>query len=178
MSEDEAREALRRRLPPRRSRPIALTRSERRDDDQRRRSPREPELDAALDEALEASAPDRVLARLGLRDGPELPLTYRLAPVRAAELANRIDERFGDPPEDAQVVVTDDAIRVVDARAGTAVDRRRSAAPSRRCRPRSRSSVVEAGPVVTTEEAERAAARIERLLDGHVASAWATPRRR
>jgi hypothetical protein len=49
-------------------------------------------------------------------------LGFRLAPVRAAELANRIDARFGDPPRDARVVVTEDEIRVDQARSGTAVD--------------------------------------------------------
>ncbi len=166
MSESEAREALQTAAAQRRSRPIALTGPSGVMTTSGAALRATPVLDAALDEALEASAPDRVLARLGLRDGPELPLTYRLAPVRAAELANRIDARFGDPPEDGRVVVTDDAIRVVDARAGTAVDRRTLRRALATLPTEVALSVVEAGPVVTTEEAQRAAARIERLLDG------------
>ena len=172
MSEDQARETLRAAAAQRRSRPIALTGPSGAMSTSGAALRATPEVDAALVEALEASAPDRVLARLGLRDGPELPLTYRLAPVRAAELANRIDARFGDPPEDAQVVVTDDAIRIVEAQAGTAVDRRALRRALETLPTEVALSVVDAWPVVTTLEAERAAARIERLLDGPRRVRW------
>ena len=137
-------------------------------------------IDEALATALDAGATDRVLARLGVRDGPELALSYRLAPVPAAELANRIDARFGDPPKDAEVVIADDAIRVEESSSGTAVDRgglRRSPRDppgrgrARRRRGRSRGD--------DARRPSAAAARIERLLertDG--ASGQATPRRR
>ncbi len=172
LSENEAREALETAAAQRGARPIALTGA---GDDITTSGAAlraTPELDDALREALDASAPDRVLARLGLRDGQQLPLTYRLAPVRAAELADRIDARFGDPPEDARVVVTDDSIRVVEARAGTAVDRRALRRALATLPTEITLSVVEAWPVVTTLEAERAAARIERLLDGPRRVRW------
>jgi vancomycin resistance protein YoaR len=172
MSEDEAREALQAAAAQRRSRPIALTGPSGAMRTSGAALRATPELDVALDEALKASAPDRVLARLGLRDGTELPLTYRLAPVRAAEVANRIDARFGDAPEDARVVVTNDAIRVVEAHAGTAVDRRALRRALATLPTEVTLSVVEAWPVVTTLEAERAAARIERLLDGTRRVRW------
>lgn len=124
-----------------------------------------PLLDEALAAALDASSTDRVLARIGLRDGPRLELLYRLAPIRAAQLANRIDRRFGDPPRDARVEVSDDAIRVVEARGGTAVDRRALRRGLRTLPERVSLSIVETGPVVTTGEAEAAAATIERLLE-------------
>jgi vancomycin resistance protein YoaR len=123
-----------------------------------------PLLDEALADALDAGATDRVLARVGLRDGPQLELAYRLAPVRAAVLANRVDRRFGDPPRDARVAVSDDAIRVVEARSGTAVDRRALRRSLRTLPDRVSLSIGERGPVVTTGEAKRAAATIERLL--------------
>ncbi len=128
-----------------------------------------PLVDEALAAALDAGATDRVLARLGVRDGPELPLSYRLAPVRAAELADRIDARFGDPPQDAEVLVAEDEIRVEEASSGTAVDRGALRRGLRLLPAEVELDVVAAGPVVTTEEAEAAAARIERLLE--------TPRR-
>ena len=128
-----------------------------------------PLLDEAVGTALDADATDRVLARLGVRDGPELALSYRLAPVRAAELANRIDERFGDPPQDAEVLVADDGIRVKDARSGTAVDRGALRRALRVLPAEVELVVAAAGPVVTTAEAGSAAAQIERLLE--------TPRR-
>ena len=36
---------------------------------------------------------------------PRTSATYRLGPVRAAELANRLDRRFGEQPQDADLVV-------------------------------------------------------------------------
>ncbi len=142
-----------------------------------------PRIEAALATVGDASVLDKVLARLGLRDGPDVALAYRLAPVRAARLANRVDRRFGDPPRDADVRVTDDAIEVVEAQPGTAVDRgalRRALAtlPARVTLP-----IGPAAPVVATREARSAASRIERLLSAprHVrfgdAEATLTPQR-
>jgi vancomycin resistance protein YoaR len=172
LSEDDAREALKTAAAQREARPIALSGPGGAMTTSGAALRATPELDDALVEAVDASAADRVLARLGLRDGPQHPLTYRLAPVRAAELANRIDARFGDPPVDARVVVTDDAIRVVDAREGTAVDRRALRRALATLPSDVTLSVVHAAPVVSTLEAERAAARIERLLDGPRRVRW------
>ena len=107
-------------------------------------------IDEALATALDAGATDRVLARLGVRDGPELTLSYRLAPVPAAELANRIDARFGDPPKDAEVVIADDEIRVEESSSGTAVDRGALRRGLRTLPAEVELDVVAAGPVVTT----------------------------
>ena len=109
----------------------------------------------------------RVLARLGLRDGPDVPLSYELAPVPAARLANRLDRRFGDPPRDGGVVVEEGAVRVVEARPGNRRRPRRAtacaahAAVLRRAR---RSSA----PVPSSRRRRRRWPRrqIERLLDG------------
>jgi vancomycin resistance protein YoaR len=126
----------------------------------------EPLVDEAVADALEVRAVDRVLARIGLRDGPDAELAFRPAPVLAARLGNRIDSRFGDPPRDARVVVSDNAVRVIGSRPGTAVDRR-ALRRELRTLPREISlSITQAAPVVTTAEAEAAKARIERLLDG------------
>ena len=143
----------------------------------------QPRIEAALDEALDAGPLDSVLARIGVRDGPDSELAYRLAPVRAAILADRVDRRFGNPPRDADARVTDDAVRIVAARPGTAVDRgalRRSLAtlPARVTL-----SIGPADPVVNTTEARHAAAVIERLLEAprrvrfEDAEAMLTPRR-
>jgi vancomycin resistance protein YoaR len=126
----------------------------------------EARVDEALEVALDAGSIDRVLARIGVREGPDVPLGFRPAPVRAARLANRIDRRFGTPSKDASVVVSDAAIRVVPSRDGLAVDRRRLRRALRSLPPEIALSVTAAAPVVTTVEAEAAAARIERLLDG------------
>jgi vancomycin resistance protein YoaR len=124
-----------------------------------------PRIEEALGTALDSGAMDRVLARIGVRDGPQLALGYRLAPVRAARLANRIDARFGDPPRDARVVVSDDEIRVVEALSGTGVDRSALRRALRSLPADVELSIVDADPVVSTREAEGAARRIERLVE-------------
>lgn len=165
LTEEEARDALRNAARERVERPIRLAARGGYLVTTGRALGAEPLVDEALAAALEASAIDRVLARVGLRDGADANLEYRLAPVRAARLGNRIDRRFGSPPRDAEVVVEDDALRVVEARPGTAVDRR-ALRRALRTLPRSiRFSIEPAAPVVSTEEAEIAAGRIERLLE-------------
>lgn len=124
-----------------------------------------PLVEEALRPALDAGSVDRVLARIGLRDGPGLELAFRPAPVRAARLGNRIDRRFGTSPRDARVVVAD-VVRVVEARDGEAVDRRSLRRALRRLPAQIELRVTTAAPVVSTAEAETAAATIERLLDG------------
>ena len=126
----------------------------------------EARVDEALEVALDAGSIDRVLARIGVREGPDVALGFRPAPVRTARLANRIDRRFGTPSQDAGVVVSDDAIRVVASRDGMAVDRRRLRRALRTLPPEIELSVTAVPSVVSTAEAEDAAARIERLLDG------------
>lgn len=165
MDEEEARAELEREAAARSAQPIALTTAAGSITTTGVELRASPLLDEALAAALDASSTDRVLARIGLRDGPRLELLYRLAPIRAAQLANRIDRRFGDPPRDARVEVSDDAIRVVEARGGTAVDRRALRRGLRTLPERVSLSIVETGPVVTTGEAEAAAATIERLLE-------------
>lgn len=165
MDEEEARAELEREAAARSAQPIALTTPTGSITTTGVELRASPLLDEALAAALDASSTDRVLARLGLRDGPRLELRYRLAPVRAAQLANRIDRRFGDPPRDARVEVSDDAIRVVEARGGSAVDRGALRRGLRTLPERVSLSIVATGPVVTTGEAEAAAATIERLLE-------------
>jgi vancomycin resistance protein YoaR len=165
MDEDEARAALEREARRQLSSPITLTASTGSMTTSGAELGATPLADEALAAALDAGATDRVLSRIGVRDGPDVTLAYRLAPVRAAELANRIDDRFGDPPRDAEVVVSTDEIRVEDARSGTAVDRGALRRSLRTLPAEVGLRVVAAGPVVTTEEAEAAAARIEQLLE-------------
>jgi vancomycin resistance protein YoaR len=123
-----------------------------------------PRVGAALDQALHNGPVGRVLARVGLRSGPTLELAYRLAPVRVAALANRIDRRFGNPPRDADAKVTDDAVLVVPDRPGTAVDRgalRHALVPL----PATVAlSIGPVEPVVSTGEARQAASAMEQLL--------------
>jgi vancomycin resistance protein YoaR len=142
-----------------------------------------PRISVALAQALDTGSVDRILARLGVRAGPHIELTYRLGPVRVARIANRIDEHAGDPPRDAAVTVMDNAIEVSAARAGTAVDRVALRTALRVLPSRVTPTIDRAAAVVSTHEARAAARRIERLLDAprHVrfgiAEATLSPRR-
>ena len=167
MSEAEARAAVQRAAEARIARPIRLVGPDGRlaatsGDELRAR----PLVDEAIDAVLEEGTVGRVLARLGLRGGPDVDVVYRLAPVPAARLANRLDRRFAEPWRDARVVVGDDAVRVVEARSGTGVDRGALRRALRALPSRVELRIVPVRPVVSTAEAEAAAARVERLLDG------------
>ena len=167
MSESEARAAVEGAAEARIVRPIRLVGPDGRlaatsGDELRAR----PLVDEAIDTVLEEGTVGRVLARLGLRDGPDVGLAYRLAPVPAARLANRLDRRFAEPWQDARVAVDDDAVRIVEARSGTGVDRGALRRALRALPSRVELRIVPTRPVVSTAEAEAAATRVERLLDG------------
>lgn len=142
-----------------------------------------PFLDDAVARAAEEGTLERVLARVGLREGPHVDLAYRLGPVAVARLADRLDGRFGDPWRDARVDLARQSIRVVAARPGSGVDRHALRRGLRTLPSRIELRIVPVRPVVSTAEAEAAAARIERLLDGPRrvrfadAEATLTPRR-
>ena len=166
LSEDEARQAVRAAAAQRATRPIQLrgpggstttTGSELR---------ARPRLDEALEEALDEGTVSRGFARLGLRDGADVALSYELAPVPAARLANRLDRRFGDPPRDGKVVIEEGAVRVVEARPGTGVDRGALRRALRTLPSSVELAIVRSRPVVSTAEATLAAGQIERLVDG------------
>jgi len=126
-----------------------------------------PLLGIALDEAVATGTRTRLLRRLGFGDARTILLKYRLGPVRAAELANRLDDSFGDEPKNADLVVSPDGSVAVTAPApGTVVDRatlRRglTSLPIELGIP-----LVTRAPSVGLAEAQVARARVTRLLDG------------
>ena len=125
-----------------------------------------PLVDEALDEALETGALDRVLRRVGVGKAETLELAYRLGPVRTAELADRLDRRFGEPARDAVLVVREGGTRVEPPSQGIRVDRR-ALRQGLRTLPAELGLPVETEhPAVDVEEAQRAKRRIDRLLDG------------
>ena len=166
MDEAQARAVLEREAKSRLAQPVRLRAADGSLTTSGKELGAEARLGVALEVALDAGSIDRVLARIGVREGRDVTLGFRPAPVRAARLANRIDRRFGTPSRDAGVVVTDDAIRVEPSRDGMAVDRRRLRRALRTLPPEIELFVTAAPAVVSTAEAEDAAARIERLLDG------------
>jgi vancomycin resistance protein YoaR len=167
MTEDEARAALAHDAAARAGRPIRLVAPGGALAATSGRELRaEPLVDEAVDEVADEGILARVLDRIGLRAGPSVALRYRLGPVPVAELADRLDRRFGMPWRDARVVVDADAARVVDASAGTGVDRHALRRQLRTLPSRVELEIVRIRPVVSRGEAEVALARIERLLDG------------
>jgi len=125
-----------------------------------------PLLTVALDTALHAGALERLLRHAGIGEAQQVALAYRLGPVRLAELANRLDERFGEKPLDAGLVVTADGVSISTPAPGTIVDRAA-------LRQDLRSLPLELGvplrrqaPAVGVDEARRAQRKVARLLDG------------
>jgi vancomycin resistance protein YoaR len=164
MSESEARAAVLRASARRVRRPIRLLAPDGSATTHGTEIGAVPLVDEAVEAANEHGTVRRVLARLGLRSGSKIALTYRIAPVRAARLANRLDRRFGAPWRDADVVVGDDAVRIGEAVPGSGVDRTALRRALRRLPEAVRLSIVPIPPVVSTGEAAAAAARVERLL--------------
>ena len=82
-----------------------------------------PLLDPALDEALDAGPAERLLRHVGLGKAGAISVVYRLGPVRAAELANRLDSRFGEQPRNAGLAVRNGTVTVTAPAPGTLVDR-------------------------------------------------------
>lgn len=125
-----------------------------------------PLLEPALDAALDAGPLERLLRRAGIGDTRRIELAYRLGPVRAAELANRLDRRFGAPARDARVVVGVNGTSVEPALAGRRVDRAALRAGLRTL-PAELEIPLEADlPAVDAEAALRAKRVVDRLLDG------------
>jgi vancomycin resistance protein YoaR len=124
-----------------------------------------PLVEEAVAEAEEGGSVARVLARVGLRHGRHVALAYRLGPVAAARLADRLDDRFGEPWRDARVDVGESSIRVVEARPGSGVDRKALRRSLRTLPSRVELRIVAIRPGVSTAEARSAARRIERLLE-------------
>ena len=125
-----------------------------------------PLVDVALDQALDAGPFERLLRRVGIGKADRLELAYRLGPVRTAELANRLDRRFGEPARNAAVVVGKDEVTVEPPSQGTRVDRR-ALRKGLRTLPAELGLAVETElPRIDVEEAQRARLRIEKLLEG------------
>ncbi len=126
----------------------------------------QPLVDEALAEAFAIGTLDRMLRRVGIGGRKELQLAYRLGPVRAAELADMLDARFGEPARDAALTVSATGTTVVAPSQGTHVDRR-ALRRGLRTLPAELGVPIETElPAVDIADARRAARRVDRLLDG------------
>ena len=126
----------------------------------------EPLTDEALDEAFSVGLLERAIRHLGLGGERSIPLDYRLGPVRTAELANRLDARFGVAPTNADLALHGTRVSVTAAAPGTAVDRRALRLALRTLPREVGLSVIEAAPAVPVTAADEARVRVEQLLDG------------
>lgn len=126
----------------------------------------QPLIEEALEQASEGGLFDRLLRRAGIGETKVFGLAYRLGPVRLAELANRLDERFGDPARDAVLIVSAEGTSVEPPAPGTRIDRG-ALRQGLRTLPSEFGLPVEAEPpAVDLEDAGRAKRRVDRLLDG------------
>jgi vancomycin resistance protein YoaR len=127
-----------------------------------------PLLDPALDIALDAGPGERLLRHIGLGTAAHVDVTYRLGPVRAAELANRLDRRFGEQPQNADLVIAADtaSISISKPAPGTLVDRAALRRGLRTLPAELGVPLRERAPAVGVEEARAAQRVVTRLLDG------------
>ena len=126
-----------------------------------------PLLDVALDAAIESSASSRLLRRVGFGAKRTIPLTYRLGPVRAAALANRLDAAVGDEPKDAGLEVAADgsSVTITAPAQGAVVDRSALRRELSRLPQELGIPLVNRAPSVGVAEARVAQAQVTRLLD-------------
>lgn len=106
----------------------------------------------------------RVVRLVGFGAIRVLPVTYRLDPDRVEALADRLDERFGDPAIEAAVTTHGLAVTVTPAAVGTGVDRveiaQRLAALPRRLT----LALGRVQPLVSTAAAMVAGDRVKQLV--------------
>jgi vancomycin resistance protein YoaR len=127
-----------------------------------------PLLDPALDTALAAGPAERLLRHAGLGSAERIDVTYRLGPVRAAELANRLDKRFGEQPQDADLAIDPEtaAITISKPAQGTLVDRAALRRGLRTLPTELGVPMQPRAPSVGVEQARVAERVVTRLLDG------------
>ena len=125
-----------------------------------------PLLDPALDEALHAGPAERLLRHAGIGTAGAIGVVYRLGPVRAAELANRLDSRFGEKPRDAGLVIDNEAVAITAPAPGTLVDRGTLRQGLRTLPSELGIPLLRQAPTVGIAEARIAQRRATRLLDG------------
>lgn len=127
-----------------------------------------PLLDPALDIAVDAGPGERLLRHIGLGQAENIAVTYRLGPVRAAELANRLDRTFGEQPRDAGVVIdtAEVSTSISNPAPGTLVDRGALRGGLRTLPAELGVPMRRRAPAVGVEQARTAQREVERLLDG------------
>ena len=127
-----------------------------------------PLLDEALAVAVDASPGERLLRHAGLGAAESIDVVYRIGPVRAAELANRLDRRFGEQPQNADLVVDPDSLAtsISEPAPGTLVDRAALRRGLRTLPAELGVPLRPRAPSVGVEQARIAEGVVARLLDG------------
>ena len=163
---EEARRTIRRAVRPMIARPIRLLGTGGEATTSGSELGARPLVDAALDEALDTGRFDRVLRRLGIGNARKLGLAYRLGPVRAAEVANRLDRVFGEPARNARVVIGERETTIEPPSPGTRIDRGALRSGLRTLPPELGLPLRKVPPAVGVSAARRAKRTVDRLLDG------------
>ncbi len=123
-----------------------------------------PLIEPALDVALDAGPRERLLRRFGLGAAERITVVYRIGPVRAAELANRLDKRFGEKPRNADLVIAGGSVSVSKPVPGALVDRAALRRGLRTLPAELGVPTHRASPTVGVEAARTAQRTVERLL--------------
>ncbi len=124
----------------------------------------QPRIDEALEQADDTGLPARLVRRLGLGEKRGVPLRYDFQPEQLNRLEGELDARIATEPANAAVTVTAAGTSVQPSVPGRSLD---LAGLVSRLRPLPPSVVVPVAvvsPAVTTEAAQRAAAKIDGLL--------------
>lgn len=125
-----------------------------------------PRIDEALRAAQESDGfGSRLLAAVGLGGDDEVPLRWTLEDAGVERLVAQVQARLGRRPRPATVEVTDTGLRVVAGRSGRGVDEAALIAALDTLPPRISLPVSEQPAQVSVEEARRAKARAQALLD-------------
>jgi vancomycin resistance protein YoaR len=127
-----------------------------------------PLLDPALDVALDAGPGERVLRHVGKGGVADIHVYYRRGPVRGAELANRLDARFGEQPRNADLAIDADteSVSISKPAPGTLVDRAALRRGLRTLPAELGVPLRTHAPAVGVEQARVAQGVVTRLLDG------------
>ncbi len=164
LSRPEARRAIARELVRARARPIVLVGPDGTASTTGRELGAAVSVSSALDAAVAVGPVTRLVRLVGLGATRSIPLPFALDAARVEELAERLDERFGDPAVDAGVVIRGVRVSVTLSSAGIGVDRIALTQRLTTLPQRVRLQLGPAEPRVPTAAANVAAARVGLLL--------------
>ena len=124
----------------------------------------QPRVGEALEKADDTGLPARLARRLGFGEKRTVPLRYDFEPEQLGRLEGELDTRIATEPADAAVTVTAAGTTVQPSVPGRSLDLAGLVNRLRPLPPSVTVPVAVVSPAVTTEAAQRAAAKIDALL--------------